>query len=287
MSGCSLSCPLQLPRHIKVTVPTSVVLNDLLDKAQFLLDDIRHAETKAAHSSRCSSLFLRTSLHKSAGRSGTHAEAEKSLSAVVAPRDASESSCVQVASEHEASMKVVVEMFGRYNAGAPIEDVWSCGTVVFNVSREFIEVMAMLCLAHSRNLEIGAGTDGSIREDEGFVLGVVWSLEEASTEARQKKACCDEETLRATVRCDSPRTSSGRCAVATEPVGRERLGLAGYTRVCRTQVCGGLDGVLQVCGATFHPLGTKKRVTHTPCRESVHAQCERARAERARACMHN
>ena len=43
-------------------------------------------------------------------------------------RDASRSSCVLVASEHEASVKVVVggvDGVGRCNAGAPIEDVWT------------------------------------------------------------------------------------------------------------------------------------------------------------------
>ena len=58
-----------------------------------------------------------------------------------------------------------------------------------------------LCRARSARL-----ARGSVRESEGCDHGFVSSLqEEASTEACQR-ACCNEETSKATVRCDSPRS---------------------------------------------------------------------------------
>ena len=41
--------------------------------------------------------------------------------------------------------------------------------------------------------------------------------------------------------------------MATEPVGRRRLGLADCTAVCRTEEVLGLEGVLLECGATYAP----------------------------------
>ena len=52
------------------------VLSDLLDKAQTELGDTRHAESNAAHNSRCSSSLLRTSLHNST-RLFTRAKADE------------------------------------------------------------------------------------------------------------------------------------------------------------------------------------------------------------------
>ena len=103
------------------------VLNDLLEKAQTELDDIRHAESNAAHNFAMLKQSLEDQLAQlnkalekakadvaefttslDAGKADL-AEAEKSLAALVASQAASKSSCVQVASDHEASVKGFAE----------------------------------------------------------------------------------------------------------------------------------------------------------------------------------
>ena len=99
------------------------VLNDLLDKAQIELDDTRHAESNAARNFAILKQSLEgcnKDLEKAKADVAEFtasldaakpdlAEAEKSLAALVVSQAASKTSCVQVASEHEASLKAYAE----------------------------------------------------------------------------------------------------------------------------------------------------------------------------------
>ena len=63
--------------------------------------------------------------------------------------------------------------------------------------------------------------------------------------------------------------------MASEPVGRQRLGLAGYTEECRTkEVFGGAGRGSAGVRSNVWSSSAKKEVTHThyTCSESAHVQ---------------
>ena len=68
------------------------------------------------------------------------AKVEKSLAALMESQAADKSSCTQVASDHEASVKVFAEELkgvGRGNTGAPIRNGWSRRTDVLTVPGKY------------------------------------------------------------------------------------------------------------------------------------------------------
>ena len=179
------------------------VLSGLLDKAQTEFDDTRHAESNAAHNFSMLQQSLEALKKAKAdvaefttswdAEKADLVEAEKSLSASVESQAASKSSCVQVASEHEAPVNGVAEEMKALTDATQVlqsetggaegqfrfRDVDTPRRIRSGDSGKASRQGRTLCLApssrlaHFRNLEVWCWDwRGSIREGKGVDHGI-------------------------------------------------------------------------------------------------------------------
>ena len=149
------------------------------------------------------------------------AEVEKSLVTLVASQAASKSSCTQLASDHEASVKVFAEELKAWAEATQVlqRDWWSKGTDVLTVpssaalqttdlkafelvtmvrrlaEQEHSTALAQLGSRISAIMKFGAGAD-----DDPFVKvkDLITDLINRLQAEVNQKSCCDEETSKAT-----------------------------------------------------------------------------------------